>query len=231
MKTVKTFGLVVLAAVVVLGINQVSAEGPVALKADVPTGGGSSIPPWTGGTDATEPLFRGDMIPEQGLGCATNPAPIVGGGPNDFAVGVSATLTPPFGITSTTYNVFTGSSTAPTLTALTFKAWQGGGTPGPEIGAQAGMSVADGDHTIAIAPAIVVNSAAFYIGLLQPQTDSGIRIGLDTTSSAGTSFIRAPDCGATLFTSVDTLGFPGNWVIRAVIDDTIPVELQTFTVN
>ena len=227
----KYFVLALLAGIAVFGINQVSSEGPTGFQAANPTGGTfEPFQPAAGGR-ATEALFRGDMVPENGLGCATTTTPIIGGGPNDFAVGVTASLTPPFGIISTTYNVYTGPPAAPTLTALTFKAWQGGAQPGTEIGAAAGMAVATGNHTMAVAPAIVVNSAAFYFGFAQPQTDSGIRIGLDTDTSAGVSFILAPDCGLTSWGTVDAIGYPGNWVMRAVIDDTIPVELQTFSID
>jgi len=220
-----------MACIATLGLAQVWAAGPVGFQSANPTvhNFGQFQTPVDG--RATEALFRGDFVPEQGLGCATTATPIVGGGPNDFAVGVTASLTPPFGIISTTYNVYTGTPAAPTLTALTFKAWQGGAAPGTEIGAQSGMAVATGNYTVAVAPAIVVNSAAFYFGFLQPQTDSGMRIGLDTTASAGTSFIRAPDCGLAAWGTVDSIGVPGNWVMRAVIDDTVPVELQTFSVN
>lgn len=231
MTAVRFVGVAVLAGIAVFGFSLVSAEGPTGFVADNPSGGAfKPFGPPMGGR-ATEQLFRGDMIPEAGLGCATTSTPIIGGGPNDFAVGVTASLTPPFGIISTTYNVYTGTPAAPTLTALTFKAWQGGAQPGTEIGAQAGMAVATGNHTAAIAPAIVVNSAAFYFGFLQPQTDSGVRLGHDSTSSAGTSFIRAPDCGVASWITVDSIGYAGNWVMRAVIDDTIPVELQTFTID
>jgi hypothetical protein len=42
------------------------------------------------GPEGTEPLFRGDMIPDLGLGCS-NPTG-TSGGPNDWATRVTATL-------------------------------------------------------------------------------------------------------------------------------------------
>jgi hypothetical protein len=30
---------------------------------------------------------------------------------------------------------------------------------------------------------------------------------------------------------VDSIGYPGNWVMRVIIDDTIPVELMSLSVD
>jgi hypothetical protein len=184
-------------------------------------------------TETTEQLFRGDLVPEIGLGCS-NPTGN-SGGPNDWAVGVVATLVPPFDIISTTYNLFTQIS--PNINQLDFRAWAGGGVPGAQFGSQSGLPFASGNHTVAISPAINVSTAnapggQFYFGLNNAQTNVGIRVGEDTNSgSAGTSFIRAPICGASSFVTVDSLLFPGNWVMAAVIDDGIPVELMNFSVE
>ncbi len=178
--------------------------------------------------DATEQLFRGDLTAEIGIGCS-NPTGN-SGGPNDWAQGVTATLSPPFGIISTTYNVFT--QVSPNITAFSFVAWAGGGSPGAEIGREAGFPFGQGNHTATLDMPIVVTTPQFFFGFNQPQTNVGMRIGLDTSSgSEGESFIRAPTCGAGTFLTVDSLGFPGNWVMAAVIDDTIPVELMTFDVD
>jgi hypothetical protein len=188
-----------------------------------PTGNAHPIAPVQG--EATEALFRGDMVAEIGLGCSNGSG--TSGGPNDWAVGVTATLTPPFGIISTTYDIFTNVS--PTITALTFKVWNAGATPGPTFAAQPGLPFTQMAHTVPIAPAIVMSAPSFYIGLGQPQTNVGIRLGMDTTTWEGSQFILAPGCGASTWTANDAIGFPGNWVVRAIIDDTIPVELMTFT--
>ncbi len=180
--------------------------------------------------DATEQLFRGDLTAEIGLGCSNTAG--TSGGPNDWAQGVTATLAPPFGIISTTYNIFT--QVSPTITAFSFVAWAGGGSPGAELGRITGLPFSQGNHTqnFNTATAIVVGTPQFFFGFNQPQTDVGMRIGLDTSSgSEGESFIRAPACGAGTFFTVDSLGFPGNWVMAAVIDDTVPVELMTFDVD
>jgi len=177
--------------------------------------------------EAIESLFQGDMIPEIGLGCSN--ATFTSGGPNDFAVGVTATLTPPFGITSTTYNVFSGGTF---VTAYTFKVWAGGAGPGAELAAQAGLPPFAGNNTVAIAPPIVMTAPAFYFGFYQPQPTAGMRLGLDASSgSLGTSYLRAPGCGLSAWGTVDSIGFPGNWVMRVIIDDTIPVELMTFSID
>lgn len=225
MKRSRLFVFVALACLLV-GITAVSADNR--LTNPNPTSGSVGLPPGPVG-EATEMLFQGDMVAEQGLGCSNSAG--TSGGPNDFAVGVTATLTPPFGIVQTTYNVYTNVS--PNLTSFTFKAWQGGGAPGAEIGtAPFGPAAASqGNHTMAVSPAITVNSASFYFGFYQSQTNVGIRIGLDTTSTAGTSFIRAPGCGAGSFVTVDSLGFPGNWVMRTIVDDAVPVELMSLGVE
>lgn len=220
----KKFAIV--GCILLLGLAAVSAENR--LDNPVATGGGVGLPPVPNG-EATEALFRGDMIPEAGLGCS-NPTG-TSGGPNDWAVGVTATLTPPFGIIQTTYNVFT--NVAPSLTQFTFKAWAPGSMPGAELGARAfgAAGASQGNHTVAVSPAITITTPALYFGFYQPQTTAALRIGLDQTSSAGTSFIRAPTCGASSFMTVDSLGFPGNWVMRAIVDDTIPVELMSIGIE
>lgn len=211
------------AIVATMGLSTAGAANGVGLVSPEGAPAGPPFPAATQGR-ATETLFRGDFVAEAGLGCQ-NPTGN-SGGPNDFAVGVTATLTPPFGIVSTTYNIFTGNGYT---TALTFKAWAGGAIPGAEIGAQSGMPMGTGNYTVAVAPPIMLSAQAFYFGLYQPQTTAGLRIGLDTTTTDGTSFILAPGCGLTTWGTVDSIGNPGNWVMRAVVDDTIPVELMTFT--
>ena len=220
-------GLVMLAvsALVLIGITAMAENR---LDNPAATGGGVGLPPVPHG-EATEALFRGDMIPEIGLGCS-NPSG-TSGGPNDWAVGVTATLTPPFGIIQTTYNVFT--NVAPSLSQFTFKAWQPGSSPGAEIGAQAlgAAGASQGNHTVAVSPAITITTPSFYFGFLQAQTAAGLRLGEDTTTSTGNSFIRAPGCGLSGWGTVDSIGYPGNWVMRAIVDDTIPVELMSIGIE
>jgi hypothetical protein len=177
--------------------------------------------------DRAELLFYGDLTPELGIGCSN--ASGTSGGPNDVAVGVTASLTLPFRITAHYYNVFT--QVSPNINQLSFVAWQGGATPGPEIGRQSiAPEWGQGDHTVAI-NGLLVLSAQFYFGQNQNQTDVGMRWGVDSsTGSWGTSFIRAPTCGATSFMLLDDLGFPGNWVMAASVEPggIIPVELQSW---
>lgn len=192
-----------------------------------PTGQGTQPLNGPPAPEGTEQLFRGDLTAEIGLGCS-NPAG-TSGGPNDWAVGVTATLAPPLDVLSTTYNIFT--QVSPNINSLSFVAWAGGGSPGAEIGRQTGMAFSQGNHTAAVS-GITVSSAQFYFGFNQNQANVGMRIGLDTNSgSEGTSFIRAPTCGAAAFTLVDSLGFAGNWVMAAVVDEVVPVELMTLDVQ
>ena len=221
MRKIAIFGFALL-----LGLAAVSAENR--LNNPQATGGSVALPPAPHG-EATEALFRGDMVAEIGLGCSNGSG--TSGGPNDWAVGVTATLTPPFGIIQTTYNVFTNVS--PSLTAFTFKAWQPGGSPGAEIGAQAlgAAGASQGNHTVAVSPAITITTPSLYFGFYQAQTAAAMRLGEDTTTSAGTSFIRAPGCGLSGWGTVDSIGYPGNWVMRAIVDDTIPVELMSIGIE
>ena len=105
------------------------------------------------------------------------------------------------------------------------------------IGTQSGVPFGVGNHTVVINPPIQVTAGQapgnqLFFGLNQPQANVGVRIGLDSSSgSAATSFIRAPTCGAGAFTLVDNLGFPGNWVMAAIINDMVPVELMNFKVE
>lgn len=191
----------------------------MAAQLDGYTGNPNNNPP-----DRVEDLFQGDLTPEMGLGCSNTAG--TSGGPNDCAVGVTAGTPPPFSITSHYYNIFT--QVSPTITALSFVAWGGGFEPGAEIGRQAGMNWTEGDHTAAISPAINIPSAQFYFGQNQPQSNVGMRWGLDTGISAGTSYIRAPSCGAGAWILLDALGFPGNWVFSVTVDAPTPVELHTW---
>ena len=190
------------------------------------TGNPNNNPP----ADRTdEDLFYGDLTPEFGIGCS-NPSG-TSGGPNDVAVGVTASCTPPFVITSHYYNIFTNVS--PNITQLDFVAWAGGAVPGAEI-AGSRVSLAPqwgaGDHTVAI-PNVVIPSAQFYFGQNQNQTNVGLRWGVDSSSGSwGTSYIRAPTCGAAAFTLLDNLGFPGNWVMAVTVkcEGPVPVELKSW---
>ena len=185
------------------------------------SGNQANTPP----ADRAELLFYGDLTPEFGIGCSNGSG--TSGGPNDVAVGVTASLTPPFSITSHYYNVFT--QVSPNISQLSFVAWQGGASPGAEIGRQSiAPNWGAGDHTVAIA-GIAVGSSQFYFGQNQNQTNVGMRWGVDSSSGSwGTSFIRAPTCGAASFFLLDNLGFPGNWVMAASVDGVVPVELKSW---
>lgn len=184
---------------------------------------------------AMETLQVGDYLPEIGIGCSNGTG--TSGGPNDWAVGVTATSMPAtFYLQSVSYNLFTNVS--PTITNLQAAFWAGGGTsPGTTAGMTPVPFTGSGFFTVGLSPRLTVASGvapggAFYIGLIQNQANVGIRVGLDQSSgSAGTSFIRAPTCGAATFLTIDALGFPGNWVIRAIVNEEFPVELMTFSID
>ncbi|MCA9728624.1 MAG: hypothetical protein KC729_13125 [Candidatus Eisenbacteria bacterium] len=208
-----------------LGVALSSGLSTIAIAAGENLGPGGIDPNSTPPADRSEFLFQGDLVPEFGIGCSNSAD--TSGGPNDAAVGVTATTTPPFVITSHFYNM--GTAAPPNITQLSFVAWQGGPIPGPEIGR---ISIApnwdSGDHTVSIA-GIAVSSSQFYFGQNQNQTNVGIRWGVDSSSgSAGTSFIRAPACGVGQFTLLDAIGFPGNWVMAVTIDAIVPVELSSW---
>jgi hypothetical protein len=180
--------------------------------------------------EATEMLFRGDMLPDLGLGCS-NPTGTAGG-PNDWATKVTATLTPPFGITNTTYNIFSFNS-GPTWDIV---AWANGATPGAELGrtplGQANGTT--GNHTVAVVPFVPVPAGqqTFFFGLSQGADLNGVRIGMDSSGSTpNTVYIRAPGCGLNVFGTVESIGFPGFWVHRITINDVPPVELMNFDVK
>ena len=176
--------------------------------------------------DRLEWLFWGDLTPEMGLGCSNTSG--TSGGPNDVAVGVTADLTPPIQITQHYYNIFT--QVSPNITDLDFVVWRGGSElPGPERGrASLAPNWGAGDHTVLI-PNVFVTSQHFFFGQNQPQTNVGMRWGLDTSSGSwGASLIRAPTCGASAFTLVDNLGFPGSWVLAVSHGIPVPVDLQSW---
>jgi hypothetical protein len=183
--------------------------------------------PNTPPVDRAELLFYGDLTAELGIGCSNTAG--TSGGPNNVAVGVTASTTPPLRITSHYYNVFT--QVSPNINALSFVAWAGGAQPGAE---QCRQSIAPnwgvGDHTVAIGDCCV-DSAQFYFGQNQPQTNVGMRWGVDSSSGSwGTSFIGAPACGVAGWILLDNIGFPGNWVFAASADPcgNVPVELKSW---
>ncbi len=227
-----TRGTLILTAALVLIAGSVAAQAP-SLHG---TSGITGVPapdPVQGG--ATEVLQVGDYGPEAGIGCSNGAG--TSGGPNDLALGVTATSMPAnFFLQSVSYNLFTNIS--PTITNMQFALWAGGGVaPGATGNMTSVPFTGSGFFTVALTPRMPVAAStapggAFFMGLLQNQSNVGFRAGLDQTSSAGTSYIRAPTCGAAAFQTVDSLGFAGNWVIRAVANEIqIPVELMTISVE
>jgi len=212
-----TLGLV-WAAILAGGV--VSADSPV-LEGDL------RLPASSNSSERATDLFQGDLGAEIGIGCSN--ASGTSGGPNDVAVRVTAPLATPFCITSHYWDAFTDVS--PTITALTFRVWEGGATPGAVVGQQTGMDFGPHSHTAVIQPPIVVNSAQFFFGHVQPQSDAGTRWGVDTSSGGGngTSFIRAPNCGLSGWGTLTSIGFSGNWVMSVSVESCVnPVELQTW---
>jgi len=172
-------------------------------------------------------LFQGDLGAEIGLGCSN--ASGTSGGPNEVAVRVTSpfqTLT----ISAHYYHVFTNVS--PTITALTFSVWDGGSTPGAILRQQRGLDFAEGVHTVSLAPPIFLGSdvGQFFFGQTQPQSTAAIRWGVDTSSGGGSeSFISAPGCGLSAWSTLSSLGFAGNWVMSiSVYDGVSPIELRTW---
>ena len=204
-----------------LSVVVVGLVGPVAAN-DLP--GYNTIPPYDP-PDRPMDLYEGDLGAEMGLGCSNTAG--TSGGPNDAAQGVTATIPPPFNITAHYYYIYT--VVAPFITALSFVCWEDQGAgPGMEFARRAGLDWGDGGHTVAIDPPIPVGAMAFYFGQIQPQTNVGIRWGLDTSSSAERSYICAPACGVDVFALVDALGYPGNWCFSVTVDQPTPVELSTW---
>lgn len=187
---------------------------------------GQSGVPYGGPEIRPEQLYQGDLIPELGIGCS-NPTG-TSGGPNSVCVGVTATTTPPLYICSHYYNIYT--QVSPTINALTFKVWSGFAAPGVELGSQGGIPWSAGNHTVAINPPIMVSDPWFFLGQYQPQTNAGMRWGLDqSTIPAGTSWIKAPTCGLSSWGTMTSIGYPGNWCMAVTVDDgPSPVELQSW---
>jgi len=186
---------------------------------------GQSGVPYSAPEIRPEQLYQGDLVPELGIGCS-NPTG-TSGGPNYVCVGVTATTTPPLYICGHFYNIYTNVS--PNITSLTFKVWSGFAAPGVELGGQAGMPWAQGNHTVAISPPIIINDPWFFLGQQQTQANVGIRWGLDQSSSAGTSWIKAPTCGLSGWGTMTSIGYPGNWCMAVTVSDgPSPVELQSW---
>ena len=114
-----------------------------------------------------------------------------------------------------------------------FMAWTAAGAPGAAIGSQAltAAQYAVGTHTVAISPFIPLTNQAFFFGFNQPQTAAGMRWGRDTSVGSGFSYILAPSCGLGSWGTMTAIALPGDWVMRVLVDDTVPVELQMFSVE
>jgi hypothetical protein len=176
--------------------------------------------------EATEALFRGDMSPDLSFGCA-------GPGPAEWATKVTATLMPSFGAIATTYAI--GGGSGPTWDLV---AWNNGALPGSEI-QRCPLGPANGTpgtHTVALAPGCLTIPAAagqtFFFGLSQGTDTNAMSFAMDTGGSTpNTVFIRAPGCGLPGFAPVESIGFPGYWVHRLIVDDTVPVELMNLHVE
>ncbi len=182
--------------------------------------------------DFGEVLQVGDFVPEFGIGCSNGAG--TAGGPNELALGVTATAVPAtFYLKSVSYNLFTQIS--PNITSLQFVTWAGGASIPGASGNETSVPFAQGFNTVHVSMKVGARTAPgghFFIGLEQKQSTAGLRAGVDSSSgSAKTSYIRAATCGAAAFTLLDTLGFLGNWVIRAVALELIPVELMTFEID
>jgi hypothetical protein len=172
--------------------------------------------------DTGQILFKGDLVPELGIGCSNTAG--TSGGPNDVAQGVEVDL--PCTVTSHWYYIFT--QVSPNITALSFVAWLDIGGPDLEFYRQAGLDWGVGSHTEAINN-LVIPSASVFIGHNQPQTNVGMRWGVDSSSGDnGKSYIRAPSCGASTFFTLASLGFPGQWTWSATCRKDVPVELTTW---
>lgn len=166
-------------------------------------------------------VFKGTLVPNIGLGCSNVGG--TSGGPNDVAQGVTATL--PCTATSHWYYIFT--QVSPTITALSFVSWLDIGGPNIEFYRMPGMDWTLGSHTAAIN--MIAPSPTFFIGHNQPQSNVGMRWGLDTASpDNGKSYIRAPSCGANAFVTIGSLGFPGQWTFAITCTKATPVELTTW---
>jgi hypothetical protein len=176
--------------------------------------------------DATEALFLGDMSPDMAVGCQ-------GLGPNETATKVTANLIPPFGVIETTYEI--AGTSGPTWDLV---AWNNGAVPGSEI-QRCSLGPANGTpgpHTVAIPPGCLTIPAAtgqtFFFGLSQGADPNPMTFGMDTSGATpNTVFVRAPNCGLPNFAPVEAIGFPGYWVHRIIVDDTLPVELTAFDVE
>jgi hypothetical protein len=208
-----------------VGEPSLSSGKPARLARAIPLRGSRGRAP-----GSFEYLFRGDMSPDLGLGCSNSSG--TSGGPNDWATKVTATLTPPIPIISTTYNVFSFNS-GPTWD---FVAWENGVLPGVEIG-RLPLGAANGttgDHTAYLSPPIILPAGqqAFFFGLSQGNDTNGVRLGMDDSGSTpDTVFIRAPGCGAPAFNTVESLGFPGYWVDRVIALGVPPEKLMSFDVK
>jgi len=189
---------------------------------------GQSGVPYGGPQLRPEMLYRGDLIPELGIGCSNGYG--TSGGPNDIAVRVTATTTPPFCLTSTYYNMYT--NVAPYITALSFVCWTAPtatAPPGTEFARQGGLPWAQGNHTAALNPPIIVANARFFFGQNQPQTNVGVRWGLDqTTGGGGHNYIKAPGCGLASWGTMESIGYSGNWCMSVSVAGPSPAELQSW---
>lgn len=197
----------------------------------------TDIPPYTGGTlgcDAavcsydvsqcfsTESVQNDDGVCVEEIGCSNGDG--TSGNPNEIVECFTSTLTPPFALNEVSYEVGVNPG-APVELFVEVYEWTGTGLPGvvADSAALPAGELTPGTHTVVLATPLTVTTQAFCIGINGYDATDGYRLmKSQTTSVAGSSFIRAPTCGANDFVSMADIGFPGNWCIRGVIGGITP---------
>lgn len=168
----------------------------------------------------------GDCIvdPDNEIGCS-DPGGVIGN-PNDLVeCYYNATLTPPFELTAFTYTIGTSVPPPDSLNLKVFE-WSGPGAPGSLITTVAlgAGDLTPGFHNLVLASPVALPTPDFCVGLNSDPADDGFRAATTVEFSgytAGTSWVKAPDCGIIDFTEMINIGFEENWCFSATINQLI----------
>ena len=175
-------------------------------------------------------LQNDNSICSEAIGCSDTGGAGTSGNPNEIVECYSSAMTAPLELTQVYYDIVDdianpGNPPPPDELFVEIYTWSGAGAPGTLVDTYTltGAELNRGPHLVNLSPPLQITTSDFCIGINGYDLADGYRLMKSTTTSvSNVSYIRAPDCGATVFTSTAAIGFPGNWCIRGTVEKPYP---------
>jgi hypothetical protein len=152
-----------------------------------------------------------------GIGCAETEGTGNGGNPNDLVNCYDVTSiggTAPFVIDQVRFWIGTSIPLPTDLSVRVFSS--ASGAPSTQIGSQALSGYVTGANTFPLTTPITVTTNQFCIGINSQNANDGLRI-QNEVGSGSQSFVLAPQCQATSFTSLQAFQLPAQLCIEAFV--------------